>query len=209
MPNHCWNSLTVFGAREDVDKFVGKVNLAFAEFGSSDVSVDGGGFTFAAFVPPAPNVLRGVSGSASFVRRDGVWEDTLLGADEAALEGLEFYRGAYGTDANGNVFTQPEMVERGLVDWYSWNLDNWGTKWDAYDVQVERQDDTVLWIGFNTAWSPPVPVIHAMQGQHPELSITAEYEEEGMGFRGEVFADGTIFHDDDWEPEYEEEEEVV
>lgn len=41
-----------------------------------------------------------------------------------------------------------------LTDWYRWNIDNWGTKWNAYDVEI--YEDTIV---FYTAWAPPVQKI--------------------------------------------------
>ena len=39
--------------------------------------------------------------------------------------------------------------------WYDWRLQNWDTKWDAYDVVVTDDDPDCTEIEFNTAWSPP------------------------------------------------------
>lgn len=48
--------------------------------------------------------------------------------------------------------------ECGSLNWYGWNCDNWGTKWNAYDVEV-ISDETIK---FETAWSAPRPVINAL-----------------------------------------------
>lgn len=194
MPNHCWNEIAITGHRSDIDKFVEKLTESGKEF------------TFSTFVPQPPNVLKGTSGSANFVLGENSWEVTTMTQEEAEKEGLEFYSGRYGSTEDGVMYTEEEMKEEGLVDWYNWNLDNWGTKWDAYEVQVERQSDNILVITFDSAWSPPIPVIQAMQTQHPELSIIATYEEEGMMFQGDILSDGTVLHDDDWTPEEPDEE---
>jgi hypothetical protein len=45
----------------------------------------------------------------------------------------------------------------GKKNWFNWNIENWGTKWDAYEQDeksVIRTEDT-LTLTFQTAWSPP------------------------------------------------------
>lgn len=42
--------------------------------------------------------------------------------------------------------------------WYQWAMENWGTKWGAYDVMepVQLCGDSFCWtFTFETAWSPP------------------------------------------------------
>ena len=74
--------------------------------------------------------------------------------------------------------------------WYNWNVKNWGTKWNCGEVWHDRDDDSPVEgktsYNFETAWSPAVPVIHALSGLFPTLSIAHRYCEGGMGFAGEV-----------------------
>ena len=70
-------------------------------------------------------------------------------------------------------------------DWYHWNTENWGTKWDVapYEeafVEGEKSDTVVL--GFDSAWAPPVKFYEKME----ELGfyVEAYYFEPGMGFCG-------------------------
>lgn len=48
------------------------------------------------------------------------------------------------------------------VNWLSWNRENWGTKWDAYDQNKPRLIDGGVSLRFETAWSPPLPVALAV-----------------------------------------------
>ena len=74
--------------------------------------------------------------------------------------------------------------------WYNWNVKNWGTKWNCGEVWHDRDDDKPVEgktsYNFETAWSPAEPVIHALSGLFPTLSIAHRYCEGGMGFAGEV-----------------------
>jgi hypothetical protein len=84
------------------------------------------------------------------------------------------------------------LIEKyGYADWYSWCVNNWGTKWDteAYDIPeiVEDGDEFVVSVSFDTAWSPPVPFYHYMAEQG--WNITGYYVEWGMNFCG-VWDDG-------------------
>jgi hypothetical protein len=67
-------------------------------------------------------------------------------------------------------------------NWYNFNVREWGTKWDARDVDLLEDDETYLHYKFDTAWSPPTPVIEKLARQNPNLNITLEYrEEQGWG----------------------------
>ena len=75
--------------------------------------------------------------------------------------------------------------------WYNWNVANWGTKWNCLEVWHDRTTEQITEEGrtsynFDTAWSPAEPVIHALSGLFPTLSIAHRYCEGGMGFAGEV-----------------------
>lgn len=50
---------------------------------------------------------------------------------------------------------------RPWFNWYDWHCDNWGTKWNAYDGYVTI-GKTWIRLVFNTAWSFPEPIAHAL-----------------------------------------------
>ena len=60
-------------------------------------------------------------------------------------------------------------------NWYDFNIKNWGTKWDAYDVDV--QGDCVY---FNTAWSTPCPVIETLAKAIDDI-VCCIYADEDLG----------------------------
>jgi len=81
-----------------------------------------------------------------------------------------------------------ELIEKyGYSDWYSWCINNWGTKWDteSYDVPTITEDGEgqfVISVSFDTAWSPPTSVYEQMAEQG--WNITGYYIEWGMNFCG-------------------------
>ena len=68
--------------------------------------------------------------------------------------------------------------------WYDWRLQNWDTKWDAYDVVVTDDDPESVEIEFNTAWSPPEAICSALREQFPDLAISWFYDEPGCEIAG-------------------------
>lgn len=74
--------------------------------------------------------------------------------------------------------------EPGVVCWYSWNVDNWGTKWDAYSFDDEAMtmrpysEGYQLYVIFQTAWSAPTPVFEALETKF-EVQVHAWTEDEG------------------------------
>lgn len=70
-------------------------------------------------------------------------------------------------------------------NWYHWNIENWGTKWDMSDVDILEDTETSVLLTFSTAWSPPLAVFGALCEKYPNVSFSMSYEEE-QGWGGEV-----------------------
>ena len=74
----------------------------------------------------------------------------------------------------------------GIADdrWYDWRLQNWDTKWDAYDVEIVDDDPENTEITFNTAWSPPEAICTAIREQYPDIDVSWFYDEPGCEIAG-------------------------
>jgi hypothetical protein len=75
----------------------------------------------------------------------------------------------------------------GIADqrWYDWRLQNWDTKWDAYDVEQHDFDDPDQYeVTFNTAWSPPDAICHKIREDYPDVSVSWFYDEPGCEIAG-------------------------
>lgn len=84
--------------------------------------------------------------------------------------------------------------------WYEWNTDNWGTKWNARDTQTDSLVENGF-VSFQTAWSPPLPVMDALAKMYPNLDFDYKFvEEQGWGGVRE-YSDGTkqITKTRDWD----------
>ena len=88
------------------------------------------------------------------------------------------------------IDSNPTVIYNGLEyrDWYSFCVNEWGTKWDveSYGATIS-QDGLTLQDGFDSAWSPPIKAYERLK----ELGFTVEalYYEPGLSFCGE-FSDG-------------------
>jgi len=82
----------------------------------------------------------------------------------------------------------------GVPDWYSWRVNNWGTKWDV-EATVDDDDESNINITFDSAWSPPCMAIAALGTLFPDLSFTLTYHEPGMCFAGTLTVYGSDVED--------------
>lgn len=69
-------------------------------------------------------------------------------------------------------------------DWYGFNTNNWGTKWDMCepDVTYTEGDNTIM-VSFDTAWGPPIAFYETME-EDLGWQVDAYYYEPGMNFCG-------------------------
>ena len=69
-------------------------------------------------------------------------------------------------------YTGGEKTGDTEYNWYNFNVREWGTKWDARDVDLLEDDETYLHYKFDTAWSPPTEVIAKLAEQNPNLNLS-------------------------------------
>lgn len=93
-------------------------------------------------------------------------------------EPLSFWNFIEPEDKDAYFTVADSTRTRDPLNWYNWNVANWGTKWDACDVGTDRDTDDWLDYEFQTAWSPAEPVFSAMAAQHPDLEFEFYCEEE-------------------------------
>ena len=80
-----------------------------------------------------------------------------------------------------------DSVHHTFPDWYSWRVNNWGTKWEVTIEYWERDDNddgsATFSFNFDSAWGPPVGVYdHVCEKEG--WSLFATYIEGGMCFGG-------------------------
>ena len=159
MPNHCYNRVTLYPAGSDTPKAIADIEKIKGFFEDEN--------TFNHIIPEPD------------------WANTPL------LTSDNHYGTKYGNDGElpqktDDGFSRYVFKSTGITDqrWYDWRVQNWDTKWDAYDVEVTDDDPENMEITFNTAWSPPESICHALREQYPDVSISWFYDEPGEEIAG-------------------------
>jgi len=163
MPNHCHNRVTFYPSGNNTDSSLDQIETIKDIFKGESVFTQ---------IIPEPD-----------------WENTPLMSSDMPK---------YDWDkAKGKLGELPQMVETpyGLSlrfvstdkqddRWYDWRVQNWDTKWDAYDVVVTDDDPEYLEVEFNTAWSPPEAICHKIREDFPDIAISWFYDEPGCEIAG-------------------------
>ena len=73
-------------------------------------------------------------------------------------------------------------------NWYSWRVNNWGTKWDVSDEGLEYIDNgdgtSEITGWFESAWAPPIGAYEQFCDDMDNCTLEASYHEPGMDFAG-------------------------
>lgn len=134
------------------------------------------------------------------------FEMQVSGSKKEILEFVENVKGSKNFDTEGREFDfnhfipQPENIFRenlstdkskelakeGIPDWYNWNIDNWGTKWnvaiDDVNVCVYNDGSADVFYVMRTAWAFPAPVIEQMIRDYHHLDFSIQGEEESCAY---------------------------
>ena len=156
MPNHCHNRVTFYS---DNTEDVAKLKKIFTDEN-----------TFTQIIPEpdwpnTPIMTKAVNRSPLYEPRGKVGELPVKREDP---------------------WTRYEFLSTGRNDdrWYDWRVQNWDTKWDAYDVVVTDDDPECTEVEFNTAWCPPEAICSAIREQYPDVSVSWFFDEPGCEIAG-------------------------
>ncbi len=88
-------------------------------------------------------------------------------------------------DTEGRVIHTTYDFPDGKNDdrWYDWNIANWGCKWEVDDVECEGEAN-ILECQFETPWSPPEQIFHALREMFEDVEISWFFDEPGMQVAG-------------------------
>jgi hypothetical protein len=177
MPNWCFNYLTIEGNEQDIAKVKAQLNQPFTKVHDQ------------------------------WNMETGKMELTETTYSNPVFAFHNIYNHTQAGISDEDYMSQPprdmpivEQMKFQTNDWYSFNVREWGTKWDVgvrdgedyAETELNADDDwsTSLTYKFNTAWSPPIPAVEKLSAQYPELEFTLSYEEE-TGWGGEhLFVNG-------------------
>ena len=171
MPNHCSNRVSFYS---DNESDIQKLHDIFSKGLENDDEVDTG-TVFGHFIPEPdwstiPLHENDVKEYSFSNPRGEIGEcpKMIIDKDRPFRSGLRFES----TDV---------MDDR----WYNWRVQNWGTKWDCYTLEIDDSDlPHGFEVTFETAWSPPEEVCYAIREQYPNVSISWFYDEPGCEIAG-------------------------
>jgi hypothetical protein len=130
---------------------------------------------------PHPESYDEAAGKVEYSSTDPISFWNFIAPPQEAVESGEYFgtSGWVGGEKKGDTPT----------NWYNWNNDNWNTKWDCCNPELDTDEETNLTYRFDTAWSPASPVFEKMVEQFPDLNFDIYWEEE-QGFGAELSGSG-------------------
>lgn len=179
MPNWCYNNLSVHPILDDPDEEDLKEMEDFQTKHSPT-------FSFSALAP-LPEELKDTRSPSLVV------PDDQLAKEIAKVDKLR------ATSPNPEWHSYPlsesqsrDYITRfGADNWYNWQNQNWGVKWDASDSESEHHDDCSH-IAFQTPWGPPEEWLRLASETYPHLEFELTWEEEGGEHGGLLARDGDV-----------------
>ncbi len=190
MPNWCNNRVELSGSSDDL-------KVLRSLIGTDDQAI-----SFQRIKPMPEDLGKVEAGSAE----DGY--EVLYGDADKVLaykwvqdagitnrdELIAYFKRSRPGDLEAAKLYKANLDRYGHRHWYSWCVENWGTKWDVgpEDVQVIHDEDGYLRLEFYTAWSPPQGVYDALceliDANGLDVQITWFYDEPGMQYAGYLSA---------------------
>ena len=180
MPNHISNKLTVSGSAERVKEIIAFLIRYNEQIGEEF-------FDFNRIVPMPKGLdiqssSDGDLGMGELLYRGGwsyLYESLHIEWERAMANSLETRK------ANALALGKQYLLNianHGAKCWYEWSIQNWGTKWNAYDLSYGvAPDSKEVIFNFKTAWSGVPELMGKLVEKFPDLYFEYEYADEDWG----------------------------
>lgn len=179
MPNWSYNRLSVTGSAEAMKEFIAE-------------AVKDGCFKMSNIFPMPEKIKNTISPSSSAKNVRWMNEDRAAANREGSISDIlgEEPEGLIPCENNTDEKCRELIREYGADNWYDWNIQSYGTKWD-FEAAEEDLDisETCLEARFDTAWSPPIAFLERLQAKFSDIDISLLYELEGDDGCGRAYTD--------------------
>ena len=101
----------------------------------------------------------------------------------------------YQLDFKKTVPHPPEAESNEQWDWYNWQVNNWGTKWNAYETVINYIHNDSAELNFQTAWSPPSAWLKTTVEMFPLLTFRLSWVDEDYPSSGLLIGSNGIYSD--------------
>lgn len=155
MPNHVLNLVSFSGNNEDV-------KLAMNNLVNSEGLVD-----FNLALPIPEKLVNSIA--PTYIISEREYEEQ----ERKIKSGEDIYRRGLSRKASNRL-----IKECGYDNWYDWQINSWGTKWNAYESSVTGENS----VSFSTAWSAPIKFLTNFSKLNPNVKITLKYADEDCGY---------------------------
>lgn len=174
MPNHITTEVEIKSTKEKIDDLIKRTKIVL------DSDAETNQFDFNGIVS-MPQVIFDTTSPTLVV-------ETQKQADELESESKKNHRETWGRYLTTNISkaeSERRMKEYGALNWYDWSINNWGTKWNAYEVRLTHYEDTKLVIEIQTAWGTPHKIWTKLEEMGFSVKGVYYGEMEGYEFIGE------------------------
>ena len=163
MPNHCHNRVTFYPSGNNTDSSLDQIETLKDIFTGESIFTQ---------IIPEPDWHNTPLMSSDMPKYD--WDTAKGKVGELPIMQQDRYGQTLRFQSTGHQDDR----------WYDWRIQNWDTKWDAYDVEVTDDDPDQLEVTFNTAWSPPEAICNQIREDYPDISVSWFYDEPGCELAG-------------------------
>ena len=153
MPNHCSNRVTFYS---DDTTAILKLHNIFKKGLANDDNTEKVDSVFGSFIPE-PDWTKIPLNENTI--QEYSWDKPKGEVGELPVFSDEPFKGLH-------------FPSTGIQDdrWYNWRVQNWGTKWDCYSLEIDDCDmPHGFEVNFETAWSPPEEIHSAISEQFLSL----------------------------------------
>ena len=164
MPNHTTNEVLIETNTNEEQEILALQIL------KNDLGIKDGQFDFNGIIPMPKEIRKGAEIST---------EDFLDGKE---IKDYELVMGKYVPKDSG--IRDMLVIKYGSDNWYDWSCAWWGTKWNAYEVEICQDDESILQVDFLTAWDSPRGVVKKLSKYCKKHNLSLDWSATHEGEEG-------------------------